>query len=172
MLLRPSLSFPSITEGTTNEQDVRPASSMSDLLCIGKGPFAGRACSSVVPNSNRRVFYSVDARVGSTRGEFFEHDDSTSRERAGTPGRFRHDGKRPNGASLVESPTTIGRGGREGSERKRNCIIQVDVVDDPACPRRPSGDTQVHPGTVMVSRLCERAKNLALCPHTGPFLPS
>jgi len=49
---------------------------------------------------------------------------------------------------------------------------QVDVVDDPACPERPPRETPGSArdaGTIMVSRLCERAKSLAPCPDIqGP----
>lgn len=76
---------PSQRELQTN----RTSSSTSNLLCIGKGSFVGRACSPVAPNSNRRVFYSTNARVGST-GANFSNDDGTSETCRDTYGRFRH----------------------------------------------------------------------------------
>lgn len=66
----------------------------------------------------------------------------------------------------------IGDRKRDRTEReKEEPYYQVDLVDGLACLERPLGDTQVRLGygTVMVSRLCERAKSLAPCPDIqGP----
>lgn len=141
MLLRPK-PFISIHHRENCKRTGRTTSStMSYLLCIGKGSFVGRVVPS--PRTVIDVFSIRRTRAPSVpRGWIFRT--MTARAgRAGTHGRFRHSGRRPNDAEVYESPTTIGRRRQGRRGRKRNRIIQADAVDDPACPGPSLGR---HPG--------------------------
>lgn len=155
----PAFHFHPSQRETANETGRTSSSSTSDLLCIGKGPFAGRARVVTSPRTVIDVFSIRRTRALVPTGASFPNDDSTSGTCRGHTAGFDTE-------DVLTMPRARLQSAEGRSGRKRNRITQADVVDEPACP---SGDTQVHPGTVMVSRLCERAKNLALCPHTGPL---
>jgi len=127
-------------------------------------------------DGNRRVFYSEDARRRRYHGGRIFPEMT-----AGTGGRG---GERT--SSRRESVLTMpvcecvrlqsAEKGKRENGKKRNRIIEWTSSASRRVPGVPRGTPRVHPGipgTVMVSRLCERANSSpgAVPGHTGPFLP-